>query len=103
MCTVRVLYRSVHIYRPIQVAYRQFSARRLASLRTMGEKAPESPSFPFSRPSGLDPPVEYAKLRATDPVSRVKLWDGSQPWFAVKHEDVCKIAIDERLSKVRLC
>lgn len=58
------------------------------------------PKFPFPRPQAWDPPIKYAQLRKTEPVSRVELWDGSHPWLVVKHKDVINVLTDERLSKV---
>jgi len=60
-----------------------------------------APHFPFSRPHDVQPAVEYERLRKTEPVSRVELWDGSRPYLVVKHEDITKVLTDDRLSKQR--
>lgn len=55
----------------------------------MNGMAIEHPNFPFVRPAGsIDPPPEYARLRRTDPIPRVKLWNGQTAWLLTRWEDV---------------
>jgi cytochrome P450 len=46
--------------------------------------------FPMNRPCPYHPPTEFEQLRATDPVSRVRLWDGSTAWLLTRYDDVRK-------------
>jgi cytochrome P450 len=36
----------------------------------------------------LEPPPALAELRETEPVTRVRLWDGSSAWLATRYHDV---------------
>ncbi|KAA2264359.1 cytochrome P450 [Solihabitans fulvus] len=49
-----------------------------------------------SRP--LDPPTELAEIRSERPVSRVTLWDGTQPWLVTRLEDARVVLGDRRFS-----
>ena len=66
----------------------------------MATAAPD-PHFPFARPRDVEPAVEYAELRKTNPISQVELWDGSHPFLLVKHKDITQVLTDDRLSKQR--
>lgn len=99
-CLLKQIFTS---HRPLQyrnVRSPKLSLRYFFTSTTMG--SPPPPSFPFARPQAWEPPAEYAKLRVSEPISRVKLWDGSRPWLVVKHKDVVNVLTDDRLSKVHI-
>jgi len=47
-------------------------------------------SYPFARDSGCPfaPPAEYQRLRDTEPITRVRLYDGREAWMFTRHEDI---------------
>lgn len=78
----------------------------LQSARTLtgAKSAPEIfPHFPFKRPHGAEPPLEFAKLRKDCPVSKVSIVDDkSWAWLLTKHADIRKVLCDnEHFSKIR--
>ncbi|KIW60730.1 hypothetical protein PV05_00924 [Exophiala xenobiotica] len=91
------------------LSYPTLTARRFSKLGVNNTRTLKAsmatqtgpPRFPFSRPRAAEPPAEYARLRKTEPVSRVTLWDDSHPWLVVKHKDITKVLTDDRLSKQR--
>lgn len=61
------------------------------------------PEFPFQRAEhSYEPPQTNADLRQAAPVSKVKLFDGSDAWVVMKHKDVCNALASDKLSAVRL-
>lgn len=59
--------------------------------------------FPFARPHGADPPLEFAKLRKESPVSKVRIREtGAVSWLLTKHKDICNVLTDNvHFSKIR--
>ena len=56
------------------------------------------PAYPMARQCPLDPPEEIGILRAERPVTRVKIWDGTEPWLVTRYEDVREVLADPRFS-----
>ncbi|MFD9445079.1 cytochrome P450 [Streptomyces sp. NPDC060006] len=64
------------------------------------DAAREMPEFPMPRAEGcpfaLPPAVE--ELRADNPISRIRIWDGSTPWIITGHEAQRALLTDPRVS-----
>ncbi|WP_027346286.1 cytochrome P450 [Hamadaea tsunoensis] len=56
-------------------------------------------TYPFNNPAGLDLDPLYAQLRATEPLSRVRLPYGEEAWLATRYEDVKFILGDPRFGR----
>ncbi|MCW2721797.1 cytochrome P450 [Pseudonocardia sp.] len=59
----------------------------------------EALHYPMSRGGcPFDPPAALQELRETEPISRVRIWDGSTPWLITRHEDARAVLADQRFS-----
>lgn len=59
----------------------------------------ETYAYPFSEPHRLDLDPFYAKLRAEEPLCRIRLPYGEPAWLATRHEDVRTVLGDPRFSR----
>ncbi|MFS8097486.1 cytochrome P450 [Lentzea alba] len=59
----------------------------------------ELPRFPFETDAALEPPAEWAELRAKCPVAHVQLASGDQAALLLRHEDVKQILSDPRFTR----
>jgi cytochrome P450 len=59
---------------------------------------PPAPNYPTVRTCPFDPPPELATLRAENPISRIRIWDGSSPWLVTRYADVRSLLCDPRVS-----
>ena len=60
----------------------------------------EGATYPFERDRTrpLDPPGEFALLRAERPVFRASLWNGEKVWLVTRHADAQAVLNDPRFS-----
>ncbi|MCP2262252.1 hypothetical protein LX15_005986 [Streptoalloteichus tenebrarius] len=58
------------------------------------DPADDLPRFPMARRPGFDPPTEYARLRADDPVTPVRLRHGQRAWLVTRYADVRRVLSD---------
>ncbi len=54
--------------------------------------------FPLQRTCPFDPPPEYKRLRAEQPVAKVRLWNGGDAWLITRYDDFRKVLTDPRFS-----
>ncbi|OOF90684.1 hypothetical protein ASPCADRAFT_519088 [Aspergillus carbonarius ITEM 5010] len=60
------------------------------------------PEFPFARPpKSYDPPAKLAELRHQGPTERVQLFDGKPAWIVTRHNEVCEMLSNDKLSNER--
>jgi cytochrome P450 len=65
----------------------------------MTETLAETSAFPMARGvCPFDPPPELGRRMHEEPITRVKLWNGSTPWLLTRYDDVRAMLIDPRVS-----
>ena len=60
---------------------------------------PEPPVFPFDIPHEIDAPEEFARLRAEQPVLKVRLAPGGEAYLVSRYEDVRRVYADALFSR----
>ncbi|WP_406447439.1 cytochrome P450 [Streptomyces sp. NBC_00876] len=64
-------------------------------------QAEEIQAFPFPHRDGLDPMPEFAELRRSAPVIRVRMPSGDTAWLVTRHADVRRVLADPCFSRAR--
>lgn len=59
------------------------------------------PTFPMARQCPMQPPAEYATLRAEKPIAKVTLPTGQTTWLVTSYNEVKQLLTDARLSSDR--
>ncbi|HEY4018491.1 MAG TPA: cytochrome P450 [Pseudonocardiaceae bacterium] len=57
------------------------------------------PNYPFDKPAPLDPPTEWAELRDTCPVARVRMPSGDEVSLISRYQDVRDVLTDGRFTR----
>ncbi|WP_210583874.1 cytochrome P450 [Streptomyces sp. GESEQ-35] len=67
---------------------------------TPSDAAAEVPAYPMQRDARcpLAPPPAVHPIRETEPISRVRIWNGATPWLITRHADQRALLTDPRVS-----
>lgn len=64
-----------------------------------GTTCPYAHAYPFGDPSKLDLDPTYARVRAEEPLTRIKMPYGQEGWLLTRYEDVRTALADPRFSR----
>jgi cytochrome P450 len=69
-------------------------------MTTAFSKDTATPDFPLPRASGcpFDPSPELGRLQRQEPITRMRIWDGSTPWVVTRYADQRRLLADPRVS-----
>lgn len=56
------------------------------------------PTFPLPRSCPFDPPAILEGKRDTEPIFKVRIWNGNDAWVVTRHQDGRALLMDKRLS-----
>lgn len=59
----------------------------------------DAPLYPFANPTALQPPPEWARLRAECPVARVRMASGDETLLLTRYADVRAMLMDPRFTR----
>ncbi|MEK8174527.1 hypothetical protein NKH77_52470 [Streptomyces sp. M19] len=63
----------------------------------MSEVLSDAPRYPMARGRcPFDPPPELDRRLREEPVSKVRIWDGGEPWLFTRYEGVPALLADSR-------
>jgi cytochrome P450 len=65
----------------------------------VSESATDVPHYPFPSPGALEPPQEWAELRAVCPVAPIRLASGDQALLLTRYADVKQVLSDPRFTR----
>jgi cytochrome P450 len=71
----------------------------MAEGKSAAGSCPVAHSYPFSSPHALDLDPTYARLRAAEPLARVRLPYGQDGWLVTRYADARTVLADSRFSR----
>jgi cytochrome P450 len=67
---------------------------------TLAGPAEQTPEYPFPRAARcpFDPPPALREMHESGPISRIRLWDGTEPWLVTGYAEQRSLLVDPRVS-----